>query len=299
MAAAAAAWLLLVEQVPCPRFALIHSAHEGSHAIAQAFANDYGSPQLLELMDNRHWPGALDVLRRVKLAFFAGELDTLGMLLQNSTYLDHPIHIPTEEECHRGMVVGALLRRDIVKLTTYVKGTLSIFILIRTDLMRWALSFPQTNDVNCLHPQFGKCATSSIKQVVNVTALVGQVNKLVSDWRQKAKTAVQVAKALRCPAFILYEDFLASNRAVTKAMLTQLAHDADLANSTAPGDVRVLRQEDHALPVVFRKQHGHDIRSWVANADDVIHHFAESTYPTWEQVSEASGFSRFCPAEAK
>lgn len=290
--------LLLSEPGPCPRFGLIHTEHEGSHAIAQAFSQEYGSPQLLELLDVWYWPNREGALHRARNAFFAGNLHSLGRLLKLSTFPHKTsIHIPTNVECQQGMIVGALLRTKIVERAAYFGGTLSVFVLVRTDLMRWALSFPEANGDPCRHPQFGGCLASSAKQVVNVTGLLRKAHELVEIWRRKERFAVRLAKSLlRCPAFVLYEDFLTSNQAVIQGMFTHVARDARLTKGTMPGKMESysLRTAGHVLVSGFRKQHDANISSWVANADDVLDHFSRSSYPTWDQVIGTSSFSRIC-----
>jgi hypothetical protein len=153
----------------CPRFVIVHSLHEGSHAIEAALSQAHGTTPLLELFDGRQLGHSL--LPRARLAFARGDVAELAEIVagrqaqlanhdKDWRLLNGVLDKLRRTDCSRGQALSALMRPED-NVAAYGHSDMVFFVLVRLDLMRWALSTAREVMADCPHPQFGTCNASS------------------------------------------------------------------------------------------------------------------------------------------
>lgn len=292
----------LVRGLLCPRYGLVHDAHEGAHAIAQSFGMQYGSVEFLEVFDVRNWydvgdlkPEGKKSRARAIRSFLAGRMSNFNELLRQSRYDLRHTTLPTDSMCSRGLVTGALMRPD---MSWHLAASAGIvyFVLVRTDLERWALSFPPNGD--CRDPQFRSCTLTPGKVSYPLAVLKERVTKLLFAWRLKLSFVdsllEKVGNACDLLHIVTYEQFLARPEAVIRGLMGSIVRAAKAGVVHFPRDVRGIFPNATRFWIPFQKQHSNVPQDFVANYDEVKALFAAEKYPTWEGLLMRSNYSRVC-----
>jgi hypothetical protein len=288
------------DTVPCARYVIIHDAHEGSHALDQAFGAAYGTFSFLEIADGRE-TGSLT--EEVLEAFATGDQPRLALLVERA-YRNMKSRRPSvisnyigikDVDCASGRVMGALARES--KPAMYAHPGVAIFLIVRTDLMRWALSLTKSVTSSCPHPQFGGCNDAG-KHRVNLVELKNTARKLVSKWKRKSRFAQRIARGehlgpaapLDCSRVyvVTYEAFLESKDRVVRSMFSHVQRASALAKAVPMPSRRV-----------FKKVHSENISDWVENYQEVEKMFRLARFPLWADILQETGFTQLCPQLAR
>ncbi|KAJ1625856.1 hypothetical protein T492DRAFT_910572 [Pavlovales sp. CCMP2436] len=292
------------KSVSCTRYVIVHDAHEGSHGLEGAMSQAHGTFSMAEIADGRE----TGPLTKVAMAAFAqGDQPLLARLVerayrnltmtrpQDAREIFAPLLGIKDVDCAAGQIIGALARDDQPEM--FAHHDVAIFVLVRTDLMRWALSLSKSITKGCMHPQFGGC-TDKGKHRVDLLELKQTALELVSHWKLKGWFAKRTARGdhlgsgatLDCSRvyFVSYEAFLDSNGAVVDAMFSHLQRFSPLARSLPT-----------PRPNVFKKVHSEKISGWIENYQEVYNMFMVERFPTFADILHESGFAQLCPQQAK
>ncbi|KAJ1636653.1 hypothetical protein T492DRAFT_1140976 [Pavlovales sp. CCMP2436] len=285
--------------VPCARYVLIHEGHEGSHAIEDEMARSFGTFSIREIGDGRQTGKLTEAVRS---AFATGNKTQLSLLFETASrdtpdrnsYLKRARGIK-EVNCTAGQVIGALAH--IEQSAMFADPGVAIFVLVRTDLMRWALSLSKSVTARgCINPQFGLCARPEGKHHINIPKLKQEARKLISKWKGKAKFATHIARgkhlgsgaSFRCPRVLLvsYEAFLEGRDEVVSHMFAHVQRHNRLAKSLPT---------PHPQVEGVKKVHLNEIEKWVSNYQEVQNMFQKARFPSFVDVVRESGFAELCP----
>jgi hypothetical protein len=288
------------ESPACARFVIVHEAHEGSHAIEQAMTREFGTLPFNEMFDGREIGTGWE-LTQARGAFARGDKDALLQIMRAKGFNGYKTSAMLPDiakyDCARGGVMSAIVRPT--QLATWMNPHVAVFILVRTDAMRFALSLAKEVTSGCPYPQFGKCdGVARGKRELSLKELRGTVETtILRVWRAKARTALSVVRgehvgegvALDCSRakFVFYEAFVDAPDQVTADMWAHLERVSQGAAKWQTGALKV--------DLAVKKQHSDKISSFVANAHDVYDMFTFAHLPTFADVLEESGFLKLCP----
>jgi hypothetical protein len=280
---------------------LIHSAHEGSHAIEQAMMQDYGVLGLGEVFDKSLWQNFAQQ-RRIQAAFAQGDKTTVQRMLRHreidavgTTKQSGRLGNVLRFNCGKGRVMGANVRT--LQHVSYSHPRVAVFILVRTDLMRHALSLAKEVVQECLHPQFGACKEASERKRISLPDLRKNIEThLLKIWRDKARAAVAVVRGEHLGSsygsdcdrlrFVTYEAFLDSPKEVTAGMW---AHIKRVSGGLAK------KGETPASRLAVHRVHDSQISSFIENVREVYDMFQFAHLPTFADILEQEGFFKLCP----
>jgi hypothetical protein len=290
---------------------IVHSLHEGSHAIEAALSQAHGTTALRELFDGRELGPS--VLPPARGAFARGDLAELTKIVagRQAQLANHDPHwqslnrvldLLRSTDCSRGQALSALVRTED-GLAAYAHPDMVYFVLVRLDLMRWALSTAREVMADCPHPQFGGCNPSRYKVTKRGVQLAA--GKCVRRWTIKVRYVKRIvsgehlhsgqrssggARTVDCSRvhLVQYEAFLDNETGVVDGMFAHLRATQTGARSwpRAAGDPAVAS---------FKKVHSNDISTFVDNAAEVSKMFAGSHFSSFANVLRSEHFDTLCP----
>lgn len=228
-----------------------------------------------------------------------GRLDTLADNFEHSSVLERNLTILSTNASARarlrthqaGIVIISLGAAEAPVVAHCLehgaaRASLTAFVLVRHDLMRWALSnygHKARNRTHPAHEQFLPIARTiePRKRAYDLPALRVSAARSLNMWKRvHAPIAATLARASpNCSAvhFVSYEAFLQARSSTLQRM-----------SATAGVHRRTLAPSERfwVPPAAWRRVHGADIATFVANANEVEHAF------TTERAL-ASGPARF------
>jgi hypothetical protein len=241
-----------------------------------------------------------DQLERLHEAFSRGEKGELERILDRVSYnapIDAtPLALVKQYDCAGGGVMSALVR-PFQWGRALAHPQMSVFFLVRTDVMRITISLAKELTTKCPHPQFGKCSDSDRQKHLSLRELRRVVDrKITRSWREKAQAALAIVRGedyspgrpVDCSRvhFVTYESFLDSPREVAATMWTHVQR-------VSRGSAKARSTPPQALN--FSKVHSSQISSFVSNSEEVFLMFAWAKLPTFRDMLEEVGFLKICP----
>jgi hypothetical protein len=287
----------------CHRLLVDHGSHEGSHAIALALTTETGAYHLGEMLDNRYiTPGKEGYLWNKVLC--EGEVETLvdpreGKWTTDTYAVDHPAgFLPAVNgiQCRDPNSVDAastlLIRGEHIKaLASCLKHErpesepiakpvrdVDIFILVRTDLMRWTLAQYGEGDPDYLrrydrYSQFlDKPTVTTYKYRLDL--LKKTASEAINVWKLKMFHVCWLLKAGFHPShlhFVSYEHFTRDPNGTARKMASVLGG-------------QTLKYKQQRAPERTRKVHSNNISTFALNAPQIHAMFQPGQYPSFINV---------------
>lgn len=223
---------------------LLHRGHEGSHAICESLHTDLClSADCSEQFDA--WAS------------------------HGRTNWNDMRHAPND------VVLFRAPKSDLKRRTVMADVML---VLVRTDLMRWALSlyFKRNADkldadlVNGkLDPQFTANSSSQF-DFYNLTLLSNTAADCVRAWQDTVRTLDTLRELGRKYAVITYEQFVSGGSSYLARVLSNVSVTPNCSEAT-----------NIYPPRRVHRVHSDDISVFAVNAGEVIRHFTTTVYPSW------------------
>lgn len=229
-----------------PKVLLVHNGHEGSHAICEAM--------------HHHLCVAVDCSEQFDAWQNDGRANWNGL--------------------RRSPARVVLFRAPKHELLSHVRSEHAILVLVRTDLMRWAISLyfkrgglpGSVVDERLADPQFFN--VTETLETYDLTLLSGNARECVGFWREKVALLDALRLARARYAVMTYEQFLAAGA----KYLARVLDAVEMEHSHCSAAVHAF------IPRSARRVHGDNISRIALNADDILRHFITTTYPTWSLV---------------
>lgn len=155
-----------------------------------------------------------------------------------------------------------------------------MLVIVRTDLMRWALSLyfkrnADKLDAELVHgrtdPQFTVNSSSQF-DLYNLTLLSRTASECVRAWQDTVHTLDTLREMGRKYAVITYEQFVSGGSSYLARVLSNVSVTPNCSNAEDKKD---------DTPRKVHRVHGDDISAFAVNAGEVIQHFATTVYPSW------------------
>jgi len=280
-----------VRHVFASRIFLIHTAHEGSHAIGKELMEKAGVFFTGEGLDARYYEGDKHgpaSRRRTVVAWVCNGGGEAGYRVKRKItdeglgwFFKEP-GVPRDPNTTALTLVRTDFNQDIRRCAT-VRGRVDVVLLVRRDLLRWSLSrytAPGWKEPD--HPQFSNNYVAPAKRY-EPEHLRQVARQLVEDWRAVLLTIKELhhccTRQVTDIRIVTYESFLADQKATIDYIM------ADLPRNVHPDRPRFHHP---------RKIHDHAIGTFVLNVAEIERAFASWGLPTFQDVydEELAGFPK-------